>query len=232
MDLLPIAGGSGTLSNRFLDTDAGRASAGWLRAKTGSLTGTNSLVGIVTDASGRVLTLRADLQRRRARPGAPRSTRSPRRCGRAGAAHERPTTGSTVGRAVDWGFAATVGAKLVRPGPPATDYTRRQVDRAAGRASALRAEMPVREVTGLNEGAEVADARIIDRAEWVRAATAIHAGDDRWRARATTSRTSSPAAITGAQTGAVLAFISSGILGQYDPFATTTAASCCWCTPT
>ena len=56
VDLLPIAGGSGTLSNRFLDTDAGRASVGWLRAKTGSLTGTNSLVGIVTDASGRVLT--------------------------------------------------------------------------------------------------------------------------------------------------------------------------------
>ncbi len=56
IDLLPIAGGSGTLSNRFLDTDAGRASVGWLRAKTGSLTGTNSLVGIVTDSSGRVLT--------------------------------------------------------------------------------------------------------------------------------------------------------------------------------
>jgi serine-type D-Ala-D-Ala carboxypeptidase/endopeptidase (penicillin-binding protein 4) len=56
VDLLPIAGGSGTLSNRFLDTDAGRASIGLLRAKTGSLTATNSLVGIVTDASERVLT--------------------------------------------------------------------------------------------------------------------------------------------------------------------------------
>jgi len=56
VDLLPIAGGSGTLSNRYLDTDAGRAAAGYLRAKTGSWTGTNSLAGIVTDASGRVLT--------------------------------------------------------------------------------------------------------------------------------------------------------------------------------
>jgi D-alanyl-D-alanine carboxypeptidase/D-alanyl-D-alanine-endopeptidase (penicillin-binding protein 4) len=56
LDLLPIAGGSGTLSDRYLDTAAGRAAAGYLRAKTGSLTATNSLAGIVTDASGRVLT--------------------------------------------------------------------------------------------------------------------------------------------------------------------------------
>lgn len=55
VEMLPIAGGSGTLSNRFLD-DVGRSSAGYLRAKTGSLTGTNSLAGIITDASGRVLT--------------------------------------------------------------------------------------------------------------------------------------------------------------------------------
>ncbi len=56
VDLLPIAGGSGTLSNRYLDTEAGKAAAGFLRAKTGSLTGTNALAGIVTDASDRVLT--------------------------------------------------------------------------------------------------------------------------------------------------------------------------------
>src|SRR6185312_7387030 len=59
---------------------------------------------------------------------------------------------------------------------------------------------------------------IIDRAEWVRAASqsmrAMTGGsenDD--KPNFITGR------VTGAQTGAVLAFISSGILGQYDPFA-------------
>ena len=56
VDLLPVAGGSGTLSNRFFDTDIDKSPAGWLRAKTGSLTKTNALAGIVTDSSGRVLT--------------------------------------------------------------------------------------------------------------------------------------------------------------------------------
>jgi coenzyme F420 biosynthesis associated uncharacterized protein len=124
----------------------------------------------------------------------------------------------TVGRAVDWGFAATVGAKLARPGPAATDYTRRQVIEQLASAS-LRAEMPVREVTGLNEGAEVPEARIVDRPEWIKAAsqsmrvmtTGGSANGD--KPHFITGR------ITGAQTGAVLAFISSGILGQYDPFA-------------
>lgn len=56
LDLLPVAGGSGTLSDRFYEPDATKSSAGWLRAKTGSLTRINALAGIVTDVSGRVLT--------------------------------------------------------------------------------------------------------------------------------------------------------------------------------
>ncbi|BBY56240.1 D-alanyl-D-alanine carboxypeptidase/D-alanyl-D-alanine-endopeptidase [Mycobacterium koreense] len=56
LDLLPIAGGSGTLSDRFLDRDRDGDAAGWLRAKTGSLTATNALAGVVTDRGGRVLT--------------------------------------------------------------------------------------------------------------------------------------------------------------------------------
>ncbi|MGH3634708.1 D-alanyl-D-alanine carboxypeptidase/D-alanyl-D-alanine endopeptidase [Mycobacterium sp.] len=57
LDMLPIAGGSGTLSDRFLDpTFKPGPAAGWLRAKTGSLTAINALAGVVTDVSGRVLT--------------------------------------------------------------------------------------------------------------------------------------------------------------------------------
>jgi serine-type D-Ala-D-Ala carboxypeptidase/endopeptidase (penicillin-binding protein 4) len=56
LDLLPIAGGSGTLADRFLDAATNQGPAGWLRAKTGSLTDINALAGVVTDRSGRVLT--------------------------------------------------------------------------------------------------------------------------------------------------------------------------------
>ena len=56
LDLLPIAGGSGTLADRFLDTATNQGPAGWLRAKTGSLTDIYALAGVLTDRSGRVLT--------------------------------------------------------------------------------------------------------------------------------------------------------------------------------
>ena len=56
LDLLPVAAGSGTLSDRFIDPATNRGAAGWLRAKTGSLTATNALAGVVTDTDGRVLT--------------------------------------------------------------------------------------------------------------------------------------------------------------------------------
>jgi coenzyme F420 biosynthesis associated uncharacterized protein len=121
----------------------------------------------------------------------------------------------TVGRTVDWRFAATVGAKLARPGPPATDYTRRQAVEQLATAS-REAELPVREVTGLNEDNAVTEARIVDRSGWIQAAAQSM--------RTMTGGTDRPSSfltgrVTGAQTGAVLAFVSSGILGQYDPFA-------------
>ena len=121
----------------------------------------------------------------------------------------------TIGTAVDWRFAATVGQRLARPGPASSDYTRRQVIDELTSAAA-KAEPPVRDVTGLVTNGAVPPARIVDRPEWIGAAAesmrVMTNGSEKPRGFIT-------GRITGAQTGAVLAFVSSGILGQYDPFA-------------
>jgi D-alanyl-D-alanine carboxypeptidase/D-alanyl-D-alanine-endopeptidase (penicillin-binding protein 4) len=51
---LPVAGGSGTLSTRYTDPSSSKGK-GWVRAKTGTLSGVNTLAGIVLDTDGRVL---------------------------------------------------------------------------------------------------------------------------------------------------------------------------------
>lgn len=131
-----------------------------------------------------------------------------------------PSSELTLGTAVDWQFAATVGRRLARPGPPSSDYTRRQTI-AELISAAAKAEPPVRDVTGLITSRDVPAARIVDRPEWIAAAAesmrVMMNGTDKPRGFLT-------GRVTGAQTGAVLAFVSSGILGQYDPFAANNGA--------
>ncbi|WP_297598964.1 zinc-dependent metalloprotease [Mycobacterium sp.] len=131
-----------------------------------------------------------------------------------------PAPELTLGTAVDWRFAATVGRRLARPGPPSSDYTRRQViDELVG--AAAKAEPLVRDVTGLVTDGAVPAARIVDRPQWIAAAAesmrVMMNGAEEPRGFLT-------GRVTGAQTGAVLAYVSSGILGQYDPFASANGA--------
>ncbi|WP_054816777.1 D-alanyl-D-alanine carboxypeptidase/D-alanyl-D-alanine-endopeptidase [Nocardia arizonensis] len=54
LDDLPVAGATGSLSSRYVTQN--RAAAGWVRAKTGTLSVASALVGYVLDRDGRVLT--------------------------------------------------------------------------------------------------------------------------------------------------------------------------------
>ncbi|MEV5302384.1 D-alanyl-D-alanine carboxypeptidase/D-alanyl-D-alanine endopeptidase [Amycolatopsis methanolica] len=51
---LPVAGGSGTLADRY-EAPNSRSGKGWVRAKTGTLSGVHTLAGVVLDEDGRVL---------------------------------------------------------------------------------------------------------------------------------------------------------------------------------
>ncbi|MGC0362099.1 D-alanyl-D-alanine carboxypeptidase/D-alanyl-D-alanine-endopeptidase (penicillin-binding protein 4) [Rhodococcus sp. 27YEA15] len=54
LDYLPVAGGTGSLSDRY--SSGSRTGAGWVRAKTGTLSTASALSGFVVDQNGRVLT--------------------------------------------------------------------------------------------------------------------------------------------------------------------------------
>ncbi|WP_330251004.1 zinc-dependent metalloprotease [Nocardia sp. NBC_00565] len=118
--------------------------------------------------------------------------------------------------AVDWRLAARTGAALVPPGPRTSRYSAEQVVGELADAS-VRAEGPVREVSGLLDDQPVPSARVVDRPGWISAAA-----DSMSQLTGTGAESTDKGLLSGkpagVQAGAMLAFLSTAILGQYDPF--------------
>lgn len=82
LDALPVASATGTLAGRFDGPSA--PGAGWVRAKTGTLSGTNALAGTVTSQDGRSMSfalLSSGTAPAQARPVLDRITAALRNCG-------------------------------------------------------------------------------------------------------------------------------------------------------
>ncbi|WP_255450427.1 zinc-dependent metalloprotease [Skermania sp. ID1734] len=117
--------------------------------------------------------------------------------------------------AVDWEVAAKTAVRLSPRGPAASRYTAQQAVSELSEAS-VRAEGPVRDVTGLADGLPVPAAQVVDRKTWARAAAQSMA--QLTGSAEETERSLLAGKPAGLQAGAMLAYLSSAILGQYDPF--------------
>ena len=120
---------------------------------------------------------------------------------------------------VDWELAASTAARLVRRGPV---VPRAEAELAVRRLRQLTttAEGHVRDVTGLGAGLPLLPGDVVDRPGWVRAAVA---GLSALTSDALPRTSNGPlggvlAGTAGVQAGVLLAFLSSRVLGQYDPF--------------
>ncbi len=125
---------------------------------------------------------------------------------------------------VDWEFAKTTGRTLVPAGPvvsPAEARAEVEAIRAAARA----ARGPVAETARLQTPPDAPDALVVDRATWIAVnADSMSALLDPAVDAIVAKRGVVPGAaaqavggkVTGAEAGALLAFMSSKVLGQYD----------------
>jgi coenzyme F420 biosynthesis associated uncharacterized protein len=120
---------------------------------------------------------------------------------------------------VDWSVAISAGQALSRGGP-AIDPGEARAAVAELRAITTTAEEHVRRLTGLGAGLPLRPAEVVDRPGWVRAAVEGLAAltDGALPAAYTGPLAGVFAGTAGMQAGMVLAFLSSRVLGQYDPF--------------
>jgi coenzyme F420 biosynthesis associated uncharacterized protein len=134
--------------------------------------------------------------------------------------------GETTTEMVDWQLANTVARKLLRPGPAVSRAEANQVV-AELRQFAAESEGHVRDFTGLQATSATAPVVIVDRPGWVQAnadgfRTVLQPLAEKLREKAERSggglSASVGSRVTGIEAGALLAFLSSKVLGQFDPF--------------
>jgi coenzyme F420 biosynthesis associated uncharacterized protein len=125
---------------------------------------------------------------------------------------------------VDWDVATRVGTRLARPGPALTPSEARDVVRTL-RSGAVEARAHVRAFTRLDAPAAAAAVEVVDRPTWVRANAdgmrlMLAPLEDVLAAKmagaAGSSVRKAGGALTGAEAGAALAWLSGKVLGQYD----------------
>ena len=125
---------------------------------------------------------------------------------------------------IDWDFAVSTASRLVKPGPVMhRDEIEVVVDQL--RVGASVSEGYVRDFTGLQARSATAPVLVVDRPGWVQANADGMAGVmdpliDKLTARKPPGVAARMlgAKVTGAEAGALLAFLSTKVLGQFDPF--------------
>ncbi|GGJ27734.1 zinc-dependent metalloprotease [Paenarthrobacter histidinolovorans] len=131
---------------------------------------------------------------------------------------------------INWDLAAATAARLAPPGP---ELSAGEIGKAVEnlRFNADISVPHVHDITGLDAARDLRDSHVlvVDRASWSKANTQSFSVmlqpalqkmlESRSGVAMTPAAAAASGAITGTQLGAVLAFLSSKVLGQYDPFA-------------
>jgi coenzyme F420 biosynthesis associated uncharacterized protein len=133
---------------------------------------------------------------------------------------------------IDWNVAVQTGTRLVRPGPQVSPREARQVVAELRELSEV-AQGHVREFTGMRGGTDPSPAKVVDRPGWIQAnvdgfrvvldplmeqlqqrrgSGILGGGAGGAVLQAVGSR------VTGMQVGAILAYMASRVLGQYELF--------------
>ena len=116
-------------------------------------------------------------------------------------------------------MAISTGGALARGGPAVEPAEARDAVRELREITSV-AEQHVRDLTGLGHGLPLRDGEVVDRPGWVKAAVEGLSALTDGSLPGTYSGTFGNvlAGTAGVQAGMVLAFLSSRVLGQYDPF--------------